>query len=86
MVETRGFCGVFRTKIDEGIYSFDVIVVSEYLSDIHSSLVGYCIVNTKKDRFSLRLSVAVDLSCEEMKKIGRNILRDAKNMENVIKP
>lgn len=84
MVKTRNFCGVFRTKIDEGIYSFDIIVVNS--SNLYSSLVGYCVVNTGRDSFSVTLSKVASLLEEEVREIGRTILEEAKNMENVLKP
>lgn len=78
----RNFCGIFRTKIEEGIYSFDIMAV--LASDLSSSLVGYCVVNTKKECFSITLSSAVDIPKEESKKIAINILDGAKKMEKTV--
>ncbi len=73
---------VFRTKIDEGIYSFDIIAVR--LSNLHSSLIGYCIVNTIKESFIVELNESIGLSKEQMKEIGEKALDDSKNMESTI--
>lgn len=84
MVVIKNFCGVFRTKIDEGIYSFDIIVVCK--SNLYSSFVGCCVVNTRRDIFSVTISEAITLSKEEKREIGRSILKEAKNIEKVLKP
>ena len=73
---------VFRTKIDERIYSFDIIAVNS--SNLHSSLIGYCIVNTREDSFIVELNVSIGLSNKEIEEIGRKALNDTKNIESTI--
>ena len=73
---------VFRTKIDERIYSFDIIAVNS--SNLHSSLIGYCIVNTREDSFIVELNVSIGLSNIEIEEIGRKALNDTKNIESTI--
>ena len=58
---------VFRTKIDERIYSFDIIAVNS--SNLHSSLIGYCIVNTREDSFIVELNVSIGLSNKQFNKM-----------------
>ena len=84
MVEIRNFSTVFRTKIDERIYSFDVIAVIS--TNLYSSLVGSCVVNTKTGDFSIGINPGCNLSVDEVKKIGRETLEVAKRIEEVIYP
>lgn len=78
---TVNISAVFRTKIDEGIYSFDLISVDS--STLVSSLIGYCVVKTKTDNFILGLNMSIDVSTEEIREIGRKTLEEAKNLERI---
>lgn len=70
---------IFRKKIDEGIYSYDIVAVDT--STLVSSLVGYCLVNTKTDKSYVGLDKSINLSEEEMIELGKKNLEEAKQME-----
>lgn len=73
------FKGIFRTKFDEGTYSFDVIAVNPI--DLSSSLVGFCLVNVITGRYHLSLSGFVNLPEEIKKELANQILDEAKKLE-----
>ena len=72
---------VFRTKIDEGIYSFDLIAVDS--STRVSSLVGYCVVKTKTDNFFVGLNLSISALPEDVRTVGRKTLEAAKKLEKI---
>ena len=84
MAEVRNLRGVFRAKIDEGIYSFDIIV--EYPSRLYSSLSGYCVANTRKDSCFISISEGIMLSEEERDFLGKCLLREAKLIDDILRP
>ncbi len=73
---------VFRTKINEKIYSFDIVAVSSLT--LVSSLVGYCVVNLKKDNFQIGINKSIRVSNEELKEHGRMVLDEARRLEENI--
>ncbi len=72
---------VFRTRNDEGVYSFDLIAINS--KKLVSSLVGYCVVNIKNDTLVVGLNKIVTDEEEKMQLIGREALKEAKNIEKI---
>lgn len=73
---------IFRNRIDEGIYNFDLVIVFE--ETFISSLCGYCIVNTKTDYIVLGVNESVKIVQEEIDALEKRILKDAKQLEKII--
>lgn len=80
-MRTMNFSTVLRTKLGKGIYSFDVIAVR--VSDLQSSLIGYCIVKTggRRNLFDVHLNWSVELSYDEKENIGKKALAEAEKIE-----
>ncbi len=73
---------IFRNKIDDGVFNFDVVLITT--DKLFSLLIGYCVVNTKTNNFYVNVNASVTMSNVETKMIGEIALEDAKKLENVV--
>lgn len=70
---------IFRSKVNEGTYNFDIMAVSYNLN--FSLLVGYAICNTWDDCVMIQMSDAINLSEDEFNEFAEVIKKQAKRIK-----